>query len=58
MGWDKVKYEPIPHLKKKNENLKLARTFKKKKISNLLVTYLFLFQTNEVGQGPVAIEDL
>lgn len=41
MGWDKVKYEPIPHLKKKNENLKLARTFKKKKISNLLVTYLF-----------------
>ena len=40
MGWDKAKYEPIPHLKKKNENLKLARTLEKI-ISNLLVTYLF-----------------
>ena len=31
MGWDKAKSEPILHLKKKNENLKLAYTLKKKK---------------------------
>ena len=41
MGWDKAKYEPIPHLKKKKENLKLASRLKRKKISNLLITYLF-----------------